>query len=66
MLDTEYPGTHKGDLLPSFIDAILGRGAAEVTERDVFDSLCVCLAIEKSAHTGRPVEVEYLWEQGAA
>lgn len=61
-LKTEYPGTHKGDLLPSFIDAILGRGEAEVTERDVFDSLCVCFAIEKSAHTGKPVDVDYLWE----
>lgn len=65
-LDTEYPGTHKGDLLPSFIDAILGRGAADVTERDVFDSLAVCFAIERSAHSRRPVEVEYLWEQQAA
>jgi predicted dehydrogenase len=61
-LETAYPGTHKGDLLPSFVDAILGRGAAEVTERDVFDSLAVCFAIERSAHSGRPVAVEYLWE----
>jgi predicted dehydrogenase len=61
-LETAYPGTHKGDLLPSFIDAVLGRGQAEVTERDVFDSLAVCFAIEKSAHGGRPVEVDYLCE----
>lgn len=62
-IDAEYPGTHKGDLIASFIDAILGRGEAEVTERDVFDSLAVCFAIEKSAHTGTPVRVDYLWDE---
>lgn len=61
-LETAYPGTHKGDLLPSFIDAVLTRRQAEVTERDVFDSLAVCFAIEKSAHSGAPVKVDYLWE----
>jgi predicted dehydrogenase len=65
-LATEYPGTHKGDLLPGFIDAILGRGEAEVAEREVFDSLAVCFAIETSAHSGRPVKVEYLWDGGEA
>lgn len=62
-LDTEYPGTHKGDLIASFVGAIRGRGEAEVTERDVFDSLAVCFAIERSAHTGTPVKVEYLWDE---
>lgn len=65
-IDTEYPGTHKGDLLASFVDAIRGRGEAEVTERDVFDSLAVCFAIEKSAHAGMPIRVQYLWDEGGA
>ncbi len=60
-VQSEYPGADKGALLPSFIDAILGRGAAGVTEEDVFASLAVCFAIEKSAHSNVPVKVEYIW-----
>jgi predicted dehydrogenase len=59
-LDTTYPGTHKGALIASFVDAILGRGHAEVEEEDVFASMAVCFAIEKSAHDGSPARVEYL------
>lgn len=61
-LTTAYPGTHKGELLANFIDSLQGRAAAEVTEADVFDSLGVCLAIERSVHSGQPVRVDYLWE----
>jgi len=56
-LRTAYPGTHKGDLVPSFIDAILGEGEAVVTEADVFRCMAVCFAIERSAHERRPVAV---------
>ena len=59
-LDTAYPGVHKGALLSSFVDAILGRGAAEVTEEDVFASLSVCFAIERSVQAGVPVKVDYV------
>lgn len=59
-LDTPYPGVHKGALIASFVDAILDRGAAVVTEEDVFAGMSVCFAIEKSAHSGRPVEVDYI------
>ena len=59
-LDSSYPGTHKGALIASFVDAILGRGHAEVDEEDVFASMSVCFAIERSAHEGSPVRVEYL------
>jgi predicted dehydrogenase len=59
-LETEYPGVHKGDLIASFVNAILGRGLADVSEEDVFASLSVCCAIERSAHTGAPVTVEYV------
>ncbi len=63
IIDTDYPGTHKGDLLPGFVDAILGRGEPEVSESNVFDSLAVCFAIERSAHGGLPVKVDYIWDQ---
>jgi predicted dehydrogenase len=58
-LDTAYPGTHKGTLIASFVDAILGRGRAEVEEEDVFASMAVCFAIEKSVHGAGTVPVEY-------
>jgi predicted dehydrogenase len=60
MLDAAYPGTHKGALIASFVDSILGRGRAVVEEEDVFASMSVCFAIEKSAHTGTPVRVAYV------
>jgi predicted dehydrogenase len=59
---TEYPGAHKGALLSSFVDAITGAGDADVSAADAFASLAVCFAIEKSAHTGVPVRVDYWWE----
>jgi len=59
-LDSAYPGIHKGALIRSFVGSILGEGAAEVGEDDVFASMSVCFAIEKSAHSGKPVAVDYL------
>jgi hypothetical protein len=59
-LGTAYPGAHKGALIASFVDAVLGRGDAVVPEDDVFASMAVCFAIEESAHAGTPVRVEYL------
>jgi predicted dehydrogenase len=58
-LDTVYPGTHKGALIASFVDAILGRGRATVEEEDVFASMAVCFAIEKSVHGAGIVRVDY-------
>lgn len=55
-----YPGVRKGDLIPSFIDAILGTADADVSEDDIFKTLSVCFAIEKSADRGGPVTVDYL------
>ncbi len=59
-LDTAYPGVHKGALIESFVDAVFDQGPADVSEEDVFAGMSVCFAIEKSAHTGRAVEVEYI------
>lgn len=57
VLNTAYPGVHKGALIPSFVDAILDEGEALVTEADVFRCMSVCFAIERSVHEGRPVAV---------
>lgn len=59
-LDTGYRGTHKGALIGGFVDALLERGPPPVDEEAVFAGLSVCFAIEQSAHSGRPVTVDYL------
>ena len=53
-INSAYPGVDKGDLLPSFVDAILGRGRALVEEADVFAAMSACLAIDRSVRTGNP------------
>jgi len=53
----EYPGMRKGDLIPSFVDAVLGRGHAVVAEKDIFAALAVCFAIDRSIASGRPEAV---------
>ena len=52
-----YPGMGKGDLIPSFVDAVLGRGQPIVSEKDVFSALSVCFAIDRAIASGRPEAV---------
>jgi predicted dehydrogenase len=58
-LDEAYPGAEKGDLIPPFIDTILGRAEPEVGEADVFAAMAVCLAINEAANSGAVVKVAY-------
>jgi predicted dehydrogenase len=52
-----YPGMGKGDLIPSFVDALLGREQSIVDEKDVFSALSVCFAIDRAIASGRPEAV---------
>jgi len=56
-IDTAYPGIEKGDLIPGFINAIRGTGNAEIGEDEVFATMAVCLAIDRSLREGTPVPV---------
>ena len=56
-IDTAYPGIEKGDLIPGFIDAIRGTGSAEIGESEVFATMEVCLAIDRSLREGAPVRI---------
>ena len=58
-LDTEYPGTLKAELIKGFVAELLGLGRGMVSAEEVFASMSVCFAIEKSAHSGVPVRVAY-------
>jgi hypothetical protein len=50
----------KGDLVPAFIDALHGRGEPDITEREVFAAVSVCLAIDRAAAEHRVSSVEYV------
>lgn len=56
-----YPAVGKGDLVPGFVDAVLRRGCAVVSERDVFAALATCFAIDRAIASGRPEPVRELW-----
>lgn len=58
-IQAPYPGMHKGDLIYSLIDSILNGSDAEITEKDVFNAMSVCFAIEKAVHQSSCVAVEY-------
>jgi predicted dehydrogenase len=58
IVDDPYPGVAKGDLIASFAEAILTGADAQVTEVDVFNTLAVCLTIEKARKSGQRERVE--------
>jgi len=59
MVDSDYPGAGKGDMLPSFVDHILDDGLPDVTAQEVLDGMAVSLAIEKSVTSHTPELVRY-------
>ena len=50
----------KGDLIESFLDAILDRGEPVVAAEDVFAAISVCFAIDRARQAGSVVPVEPL------
>lgn len=59
LLNTAYPGVDKGILIPSFVDAILGRGRATVSADETFAAVSVCLAVDAAQKSGRTVAIDY-------
>lgn len=59
-IKSDYPGVHKGDLIKSFVNSILKGTDAMVTEKDVFDAMSVCFAIEKAVHSNKSIVVDYI------
>ena len=55
-----YRGYRRGDLIPAFVDSILVGGEPGVTAEDVFRTMAVCFAIERSVASVRPERVEKL------
>jgi predicted dehydrogenase len=58
-INSEYPGTHKGDLLSNFVRSIVTGEAAIVSKQDVFSTMSVCFALEKAVREKSVVQVNY-------
>lgn len=56
----EYPLSGKKDLIPEFVDSILFDTPPPVTVNEIFNSLAVCLAIDKASASGTVIAVESL------
>jgi predicted dehydrogenase len=54
-----YPGASKGDMLPSFVKSLLDGTPAEISKKEVLDTMAVALAIEKSLKTKKMERVNY-------
>jgi predicted dehydrogenase len=59
-LESGYPGVRKGDLIPGFVDSVLGTGRAAIEEDEILHVVAVCLAIDRSCKEGRPMHVQQL------
>lgn len=57
-INTAYPGVHKGDFIYNFVEAVLNNREPEISMKEIFDTMAVCLTIEKSIKEG-PVKVRY-------
>ena len=57
-IDLPYPGATKSDLIPSFVDSIVGKGPARVSADEVFATMAACFAIERALEDRAPVEVK--------
>lgn len=58
LLETAYPGVHKGDLLSDFVRAVASGQPPLVGRREIFAGMSVCLALEESMQTGHVVRLE--------
>lgn len=59
VIDAEYPGVDKGDMIPAFVNAVLGQGEPDVVESELFAAMSVCIAINRAITERRPVVPKY-------
>ena len=57
VIDTDYPGCKKGDLLKSFINEIEIGSPPTYTVEDIFETLAVCFAVEQSVSQKIKIDV---------
>jgi len=59
IIDLPHPGTGKGAFLDKFIQSLVEGTPAPIPTDEIFDSLRVCFAIERAAHSGKIEKVKY-------
>jgi predicted dehydrogenase len=59
-IKSEYPDARKGDMIESFIDAILNDSKPEVGADEVFGAMSVSFAIERAVRENSVVRVNHL------
>ena len=59
VISAAHPGAEKGDLIENFLNTILGIAEPEITEDEIFQTMCVCFAIQRAQREQQIVEVEY-------
>jgi predicted dehydrogenase len=57
LIDTDYPGCKKGDLLKSFVSEIEIGSSPSYTVEDIFETLAVCFAVEQSVSQKVKIDV---------
>jgi len=58
ILSDQYPNIKKGDVIPSFVNKILGEDTLDVSSEDVFNVMNVSLAVMESLELSKPVIVK--------
>ena len=59
VISAAHPGAEKGDLIANFLNTILGIAEPEITHDEMFQTMCVCFAIQRAQREQQVVEVEY-------
>lgn len=58
-LDADPLPSHKGDLIPSFINHVRDDDDLDAHTQELLDVISICAACDESARTGREVEIQY-------
>lgn len=58
ILNDQYPGTEKGDLINNLVNTILKKDEIEVSHNEIFKAMNISLCIEESILKGQPIRVE--------
>lgn len=59
-IDVRYKSINKGELVYDFVDSIVNNSTPLVSTDDVFKTMSVCFAMEKSMNTNKPEKVNYI------
>ena len=59
-IEVRYKSINKGEIVYDFVDSIVNNSTPLVSTNDVFKTMSVCFAMEKSMNTNKPEKVDYI------